>query len=492
MQATILDHPPVKAKLFEHQLDGWRKAVNELLYGCGGYGLLYEMGCGKTLTAIAIAGTLFQTGELKRLLVIAPSSVCSVWPREFKQFADFPVQCMVLTGSSEKRRQQLHEFSAGHPDALQVAVINYEGAWRLPNAKEKTNVMREFNPGMVLCDESHRIKKHTARQSKYIHSLGEEADFRMILTGTPVQNNPLDFFSQYKFLDWSIFGKSFLQFRARYATMGGYSINGKPVQVVGYKNLDELTQKVYSCASRVTKAECLDLPPQTFETRYVDMSPAGAKLYKEMKRESIVWLGENAATAPNVLSRLLILQRLTGGFIRADDEQTARQVDTSKLDALEDIVLDLQEAGEKCVVFVRFLDELYAIVDMLNRHKIRHSAIYGAVAQTERGELVESFQTDPDVRVFVAQVDTAGLGITLTAAKVAIFYSPTWNYASYQQALARTHRIGAQHDECHYIHLIVPGTVDEDVMDALANKKNLADAVVDGKVELLKEVHPDE
>ena len=150
-------------------------------------------------------------------------------------------------------------------------------------------------------------------------------------------------------------------------------------------------------------------------------------------------------------------------------------------------MLDLQDAGDKCVVFVRFLDELAAIVDMLNRHGIRHSAIYGAVPQQERGKLVESFQTDPDVRVFVAQVDTAGLGITLTAAKVAIFYSPTWNYASYQQALSRTHRIGVEHDVCHYIHLICPGTVDEDVMAALENKKSLADIVVDGHLDLLKE-----
>lgn len=481
------DKPPVKVPLFKHQLDGWDRAVQEMVFGGGGYGLLYEMGCGKTLTAIAVAGTLWQMKVLRRVLIIAPASVCSVWPREFRQFADFPVECHVLTGSTAQRREQLRSMAAWQTDALQVAVINYEGAWRLPDISSKSNVVRSFNPGLVICDESHRIKKPTAKQSKYIHSLGDDADFRMILTGTPVQNNPLDFYSQYRFLDRNVFGTSFMRFRSRYAVMGGYAVHGKPVQVIGYRNLDELTQKAYSCASRVTKADCLDLPPQTFETRYVDMSPSGMKLYKEMKRESITWLGENAVTAANVLSRLLILQRLTGGYIRADDEASARQVDTSKLEALEDIVLDLNDAGEKCVVFVRFLDELAAIVDMLSSHGIRHSAIYGDVPQARRGELVESFQSDPDVRVFVAQIDTAGLGITLTAARVAVFYSPTWNYASYQQALARTHRIG-QNDECHYIHLICPGTVDEDVMNALSNKKSLADAVVDGQLNILKEV----
>lgn len=481
-----IDKPPVKVPLFEHQRQGWMAAMQEMVFGGGGYGLLYEMGCGKTLTAIAVVGSLYQMGLLKRVLIIAPASVCSVWPREFAQFADFPVECLLLTGSTARRRAELEKFASSQTEALQVAVINYEGAWRIPDVSLKANAMRKYRPELVICDESHRIKKPTAKQSKYIHILGDEAQFRMILTGTPVQNNPLDFFSQYRFLNKNVFGTSFMRFRARYAVMGGYAVHGKPVQVIGYRNLDELTAKAYSCASRVTKADCLDLPPQTFETRYVDMSPAGMKLYKEMKRESITWLGENAVTAANVLSRLLILQRLTGGYIRADDEAAAQQVDTSKLDALEDIVMDLQDAGEKCVIFVRFLDELCAIVDMLNRHSIRHSAIFGAVAQAERGDLVEAFQTDPEVTVFVAQVDTAGLGITLTAARVAIFYSPTWNYASYQQALARTHRIG-QRSECHYIHLICPGTVDEDVMAALANKKNLADAVVDGQLDLLKE-----
>ena len=140
--------------------------------------------------------------------------------------------------------------------------------------------------------------------------------------------------------------------------------------------------------------------------------------------------------------------------------------------------------GEKCVVFCRFVDEVRAITQMLAHNGIGYACIYGAVPQAERGAAVERFQTDADCRVFVAQIDTAGLGITLTAARIAIFYSPTWNYASYQQALARTHRIGQRGAECHYIHLICPGTVDEDVMRALDQKKSLADMVVEGRTSI--------
>jgi SNF2 family DNA or RNA helicase len=408
--------------------------------------------------------------------------VCSVWPREFAQYADFPTECVALHGSTAKRTAVLDAFGLprdGEP--LQVAVINYEATWRMPDA------IQRFRPQMIVCDESHRIKQPTSKQSKCLHKLGAMADFRLILTGTPIQNNPLDFWSQYRFLDPSVFGTSFMRFRSRYAVMGGYSVNGKPVQIVGYRHLDELTDKAYTCATRVTKDECLSLPPQTFETRYVDLSPSERKMYRDMKRESIAWLGENAVTAQNVLSRLLILQRLTGGFVSLDDEDDVRQVGTSKLNALRDVIEDVIESGEKLVIFARFVAEIRAIADTCDKMGVRHADIWGEVKQEERGALVERFQTDPGCKVFIAQIDTAGLGITLTAAKVACFYSPTWNYASYQQALARTHRIGAEHhDSCHYIHLICPDTVDEDVMSALDQKKSLADLVVDRKGAILE------
>lgn len=473
--------PPVSALLYPHQIDGYYAALNQLMFRGGGYGLLYEMGCGKTLTAIAIIGALYKADACRRALIVAPTSVLSVWQREFKQFAAFPVEVLVLHGSTDSRIEQLDDFGRCKSDALQIAVVNYEATWRMVDA------IKRFAPHMVVCDESHRIKKPTAKQSKCLHALGDFADFRMILTGTPIQNNPLDFWSQYRFLDKHVFGTSYMRFRSRYAVMGGYSVNGKHVQVVGYRHLDELTEKAYSCASRVTKDECLTLPPQTFETRYVELSSAEKRMYKQMRRESIAWLGENAVTAQNVLSRLLILQRITGGFVSLDDEDGVRQIGKAKLDALKDVIEDTIASGEKLVVFARFVSEIHAIGALCDDMHVEHVGIWGEVDQSERGELVQRFQTDPECKVFVAQIDTAGLGITLTAAKVACFYSPTWNYASYQQALARTHRIGAEiHDSCHYIHLICPYTVDEDVMRALAQKKSLADLVVDRKGELLK------
>ena len=116
--------------------------------------------------------------------------------------------------------------------------------------------LANWNPDMIICDESQRIKTPGAKQSKAMHRLGKRAKYKLTLTGTPVTQGPLDFFSQYKFLDPSIFGNSYYAFRARYAVMGGYERK----QVVGYNNLPELIRKAHSIAFRVTKEEALDLP----------------------------------------------------------------------------------------------------------------------------------------------------------------------------------------------------------------------------------------
>ena len=118
------------------------------------------------------------------------------------------------------------------------------------------------------------------------------------------------------------------------------------------------------------------------------------------------------------------------------------------------------------------------IGQMLKKKKLRYGEIYGDVKLEDRGDIVKDFQTNPETMVFLAQIDTAGLGITLTAADTCVYYSVNFNYAAYSQSLARIHRIG-QKNACTYIHLITEGTIDEVVLKALAKKEDLAKTVVD-------------
>lgn len=480
--APLLPYP-VKANLYKHQIRGANMALRA--FGAldaktpgGGFGELFEMGCGKTLTTIAVAGALYNLGKIDRVLVVAPTSVCSVWPHDLNQFATFPWEARVLLGDKKKRLKALNELENWPFKALRIAVINYESTHR----EGIFEALAAYKPDLIVCDESQRIKNPSAAQSKALHKLGDAAPFRMILSGTPVQNNAVDLYSQYRFLDPAVYGANFYAFKNRYCIMGGYGQH----QIVGYRNMDELVEKEHSVAYRVTKEECLDLPQQTFINRYVQFTDAEQAIYEQLRKSSFLELetGENV-TATTILTMYLRLMQLTGGFLTADESTRPKQVNTAKLDALADIVDDyVVDAGKKLVIFARFRAEIAAIENLLRLRKIQYGSIYGDVPMDERGKIVEDFQTNPDTKVFVAQIQTAGLGITLHAASTAVFYSYDYNYANYAQALARIHRIG-QRLPVTYIHLVVDGSIDEKILAALENKEDMAKTVVDSWREVL-------
>ncbi|ABW18835.1 helicase domain protein [Alkaliphilus oremlandii OhILAs] len=416
-------------------------------------------------------GRIYLEGKARKVLIVAPTSVVSVWPKEIQEYAAFDCEVRVLDGSSKQKVKELHSFTKDK--VLKIAVINYESTWRI------LDELIQWKADLIIADESQRIKSPTAKQSKALHKLGDSVRYKLILSGTPVQNAPLDLWSQYRFLDKRIFGTSYYSFRARHAIMGGY---GK-YQVIGYKNMDELIQKTHSVALRVTKEEALDLPETTDEIRYCSLEPDSAKLYKRILKDSYVQLEKGEVTAQNLLTKLLRLSQLTGGFIGADDG-TIKQISKAKLDALKEIIEDMKDAGKKLVVFARFLPEINAIKNMLDEMEISYSYITGEVK--DRGEEVRKFQEEDGVRVFIAQIQTAGLGITLHAADTVVFYSLDFNYANYSQARARIHRIG-QKNTCTYIHLIAPGTVDEKILKALEKKENIAKQIVDHWRDYFKE-----
>ena len=468
---TPIIQPQVKANLFQHQVRGYNMALINFTLRRG-FGFLFEMGCGKTLTAIAVAGTLYSERKINKLLVVAPTSVCSVWPEDFGKFADFPHLEKIMLGTKSQRLKQLKELESFPCEALKVAVINYESVWR----DDIFDKLVEFNADMIICDESQRIKTHDAQQSKAMHQLGDLARYKLILSGTPVQNNAVDLYSQYRFLDPTVFGNNFYKFRNRFCVMGGFNRR----QIVNYKDLDLLIKKEHSIAYRVTKKEALDLPEQTFETRYITLTPSEKKLYNTLKKESATELANGETiSASTVLTKLLRLQQFTGGFVIADGEEKPQQIGSGKINALEDIVDDyVIDGGKKLVIFARFRAELDLIQNLLDKKKLKYGVIYGDIKLSDRGEIVKDFQENEETKVFLAQIDTAGLGITLTAADTCVYYSVNFNYAAYSQSLARIHRIG-QRNTCTYIHLTTKGTVDELIMKALHKKEDLAKTIVD-------------
>ena len=230
----------------------------------------------KTLTAIAIIGAGYNAGQVSKVLIVAPTSVVAVWPAEFRQYAGFPASVATLLGSKTQRLKALKTLEQEPEPGLKAAVINYESVWR----EDILDALMEYGPDLIVADESQRIKTHNAEQSKAMHKLGDLARYKLILSGTPVQNEAVDLWSQYRFLDPNIFGPNFYAFRGRYCIMGGF--NKK--QIVQYRDLDDLVRREYSIAYRVTKADALDLPEQTFEQREIPMAPAEMALYNQIRQ----------------------------------------------------------------------------------------------------------------------------------------------------------------------------------------------------------------
>lgn len=495
---------PLKTKPFEHQKKAF--LISSTLDASA---LLMEQGTGKTLAAIATAGKRFLDGEISKLLVVAPLSVVRVWVNEFKKHADFPYNIRVVEGTLEKKKAVFKQKVI--PNVLDVIVVNYDALIQrtkriAKTVDERKNVEMEkrekvgietvkyvesggigqdildWKPDMVILDESQRVKNRDAKRSEFVHKLGDLVKYKMILTGTPVTQSPLDLWSQYRFLNKHILdGESFWKFRNKYAIMGGY----KDKEVVGYKNLDDLIAKAHSIAYRVTKKEALDLPEFTDQILYCELEPETRKHYNNMRKKMLIELGDiGKVKAQIVLTKLLRLSQITGGFLPVDTGKKTSDGDEvwnvvkigeEKLKVLKDFIEDFP-VDKKLVVFCRFIPEIEEIVKMLRKMNISAESLKGDTKN--RDDLITRFQEKNDPRVLVVQIATGGLGITLTRADTAIFYSNSYSFADYEQARARIHRIG-QRNMVTYINIIARDTIDEEVLNALEAKKSVADVVVD-------------
>ena len=459
---------PIRVKPYNHQVQAFTFACR--LFGIlpsnftsGGVALLMEMGCGKTIVSIAIAGALYKAGKIKRVVIVAPLSILSVWSEELDKFAAYDYSVVILKGTGKKKQEQLESFKGV---GLQIVIVNYESAWRL----EKELI--HWNPDLVIADEAHKMKEARTSQSKGMHAIGAHATYRLLLTGTLITNKEIDVFSQDKFVEPRIFGSSFFQFRNRYFDMGGY---GGHIPIFKKSMRDDFLKRMHCIAYRVTKAECLDLPAITEEIRKVELEPKAQKIYDQLEKDSYTELSNSEVSAVNVLTKLLRLSQVTGGHL-TDDEGDTNSVSTAKIEALSDIIDSVVEEGRKLVIMARFVPELNDIQKLLEKKKVGYAVIRGGIK--DRDEQIRRFQEDADCQVFVGQIAAAGLGITLTAASTMVFYSLDYSMSNFEQAKARIHRV-SQTENCHYVYLIAKGTVDAKVLKALRNKVDLAKMLVD-------------
>ncbi len=441
--------------------------------------LFLEQGLGKSKVFIDLATWRFRKGQVRAVLVVCPNSVVGAWAKEIATHGhdDFK-GVILLEGSTAKRVKTITEATIKGFTGFYV--VNYEGLlglWDYMLQQQKDGA-RLFQ--MIGLDESSRIKHAQSKRSQICWKLGMTVKYRNILTGTPVTQTGEDIFGQYRFLKPQIFGPYATAFRGQYLIMGGFEMR----QVIGYRNFPDFLKKVYSVAIRFTKERCLDLPPKVYQTRVVRLDEETSRQYRTFEKECVAEFSGAKIAAPLIMTKIMKLSQVTGGFIYeqgTDGQRVATHTfaKNPKLDDLEEFLEEVR--GKKVIVWCRFTQEIEVIRKLLESRAIRYVAIHGQVPVEERSAAVAAFQEDTAVTVFLGQVATAGLGITLTAAEYVYYYSNTYALEDRLQSEDRPHRIGLKHTVV-YVDCLAEThdgkrTIDHDVLAVLKGKATFANEV---------------
>jgi len=438
----------IRTTLLKHQALEVEKIKNKTFWA-----MIWDCGTGKTLGVAAVIDERKKRFPKYRTLVICPSTLIENWFEDVNKHTDLSV--VTLTGTKQQRLVKLDRPG-------DIYVVNYESSRIIADSL----ICKKFD--LVVFDESQNLKGYTTLQSKAGYRIAMSTPHRIILTGTPIHNGPLDCFGQYRVLSPDIFGTSYYRFRARYAIMGGY-LNK---QILKYINMDEFKRKISSCSSIIRKEEVLDLPPRTYETIHIDMSEEQTRMYKQLKDEFLTTCKSEIVTAPVMLTRLMRFSQITAGFYKTIEGKEIEYETNPKQDWLMEW---LREHGHKTVVFVRFIRELKSLENRCTMANIRFVSVYGETK--DRVARVTEFNGEPEIKVFIGQIDTAGAGINLQAAAYCVFLSNNYSYGDREQAESRIHRQGQLAKNCTYIDLVCRNTIDEAVLKILKKKESLASMI---------------
>ena len=466
-----------KIKPFAHQVTalerGWQRPE---------FGLFMEMGTGKSKVLIDNLGMLYQKKEINFALVIAPKGVYRNWvDKEIPEHMSDDIPHRVIRWvASPNKTQQTEMRSVGEEfDGLTIFVMNVESFSSVKGRTAGEWMGRAFGRnGLIAIDESTTIKNHKAKRTKALMKIASAFKYKRLLTGSPVTKSPMDLYSQCEFLRPGLLGyDSYYAFQGRYAvvqrkTMGSHAFQ----QIVGFRNLDELTFKIDQFSYRVLKQDCLDLPDKIYTVRYVGLTREQRDMYNSIKQHALVMLDNGElSTAPAVITQMLRLQQILSGHLKTDDGDTI-YFDSKRMDALKEI---LEEHDGKAIIWSRFRYDIRQITKMLNDTFGQGCAAsyYGDTSDDERQRAVRDFQNSEHLKFFVGNPSTAGYGLTLTEADLVIYYANDFNLETRAQSEDRAHRIG-QKNNVTYVDLISEGTIDERIVKSLQSKIDIGAKVL--------------
>lgn len=475
-----------KTKPYDHQHTALTKS-----HDARNYGYFMEMGCGKSKVLLDNIVWLYENKKIDTAVIVAPKGVYRNWqtseiPTHLPE--GIPHEIYVWKASANKKETERLRDAIKKRGVLRIFLANVEGfaTAKLPKYMEAFVGDSTF---LLAVDESTTIKNPKAKRTKSLVRLGTTAAYKRILTGSPVTKSPLDLYAQCGFMDKKLLGHdSYYSFQGRYAItrtqrMGSHSFQ----QVVGYRNLDELSDKLRTFSYRVTKEEALDLPEKIYTTRQVGLTDQQLDYYASIKSAAIAILEDGElVTAPAAMTQLLRLQQVLCGHVMTDDGELV-EVPTKRLAALEECI---EEMDGKVIIWSRFRYDIKKIEAALKKTHGPSSTVsyFGDTTDDARQEAIKSFQFG-DARFFVANPQTAGFGLTLTAATNVIYYANDFNLETRVQSEDRAHRIG-QHHPVLYVDLMTKNTVDEHIVKTLQSKIELSAQTLGEQVKKWLELTP--
>lgn len=483
----------MKTDPMDHQLTGRALlAENPELYA-----LAAEQGTGKTWMLLDDIERQLESGNITDALVIAPKGVHSNWiKRELPKHMSADVDAAYfLSNPKAAEKKALERFlkGDGRPGILSMNVdaVNTKKGYAL--AQEFLSSRRRT---MMVVDESGRIRNPDAKRTKKIIELGKASDSRRIASGTMVNGSPLSVFSQFEFLapGQGLLGtKSYRAFVAEFAELlpenhrlmqqirrktpfspqvVARDPKGRPI----YKNLDKLRSLMAPYTYRVLKKDCLDLPEKIYQTVDFSLTPVQRKIYEEVATNLRFERDDGDIDKFNALTKLTKLRQVTSGFIMSDMKPVSMTPpgENPRLKTLLDITEDVDG---QFIVWAYYREEIAQIEAAFKDAQIPCVSYHGGIKEQAREDAVDNFQAGR-ARAFIGQPQAGGIGLTLTAAETAIYYSNDYNYENRVQSEDRCHRIGTT-NHVTYIDLVAENTIDEAVAASIVRKGLVAFQILD-------------
>ena len=463
-----------KTQPYEHQLKALTMSWDKEYFA-----YVMEMGTGKSKVLIDNIAMLYDKGKINGALIVAPKGVVGTW--YLNQIPDHLPNHIehknVLWKPNITRKQNLRLKSLFETGTdLHILIMNVE-AFSTTKGCEFAKKFLDSHKTLMAVDESTTIKNPDAKRTKNICNLSILSRYRRILTGSPVTKSPLDLYKQCDFLKEELLGHgSYYTFRTRYAIMKTANFGGKSIQiVVGYKNLNELSEKLRPFSYRVLKDDCLDLPDKIYMKRSVQLSSEQKKVYEQMKQMALAEMNGKMMSTATVLTQLMRLHQITCGHFTADDG-SIQKIKSNRLDELMDV---LEEIEGKVVIWAHYQNDVETIVEHLKKKYGDNSIVdyYGRTRPENRQSNIDKFQKDEGCRFFIGTPATGGYGITLTQASNVIYYSNGYDLEKRMQSEDRAHRIG-QKKSVTYVDMIADDTVDEKIVKSLRKKVNIATQIM--------------